>query len=94
MIPLKFIYVIRDNVSRETSPLILAAQDKEATRTFAGFLSNTQISPTDYDLYRLGSFDGVELTITETGAAIHVVNGAAVQSAPVPVTTDKGDNHE
>lgn len=51
---MKTIYIIRDNVSGQYSPLFIESNTKSAQRQFGAFLSGVSGSPADYDLYQLG----------------------------------------
>lgn len=54
---MRTVYVIRDKVSLQCSPLFLCPNDESAIREFNQFLSNMTISWTDFELYALALFE-------------------------------------
>jgi len=79
----QLIYVIKDNVSGQTSPLYLAPNDATSKREFNRFLAGElPAPPSEYDLYCVGSFSSNPLLVdsgSNTGSVFpyHVINGAA-----------------
>lgn len=51
------IYVIRDEVSKQCSPLFISPNDATARRQFREFLSGLKTSYVDYICYALGELD-------------------------------------
>ncbi|MCL2182853.1 MAG: hypothetical protein FWB85_05215 [Chitinispirillia bacterium] len=84
---MKSIYIIRNNVTFQCSPLFVAVTDNAAVREFSNMLSHDAIIPAELDLYRLGSLsasdespDAPEIAACGTK---HIINGAAVFQ-PIP----------
>jgi len=75
---MQLVYVIQDNVSKQSSPLFFAPNEGTAQRQFAQFVDNERMNPRDYDLYEVGSFEPESLTLDGLVAARHVINGAAL----------------
>lgn len=75
----QFLYVIKDNVSGQHSPIFLETNDDSAKRQFGVFLSGVQFPPSNYDLWHLGTFSSESMRIV-AGDAIHLGNGDTYQS--------------
>ena len=75
------VYVIKDSVSEQCTPLFLAANDVAAKRQFAAFLKDVQYPREDFNLYHVGSFasDCVQLLGI---SHIHLQNGSQVEIIP------------
>lgn len=59
------VYVIRDDVSKQISPLFFAATQTDAERTFSQFLKSPELqNPADYSLFLVGQFDADDLCLT------------------------------
>lgn len=82
------IFIIRDNVSEQNSPLFIERKIDGAKRQFAMFLQGIQVSETDYDLYQVGVLDPLTMCITAEPTPIHVCNGVAVTNIPIKVVSD------
>lgn len=76
------IYVIRDNVSEQNSPLFLERNDLAAKRQFSAFLDGVPNAAADYDLYFIGIFEPQQMLINAEPAAKHIINGSAVPPPP------------
>ncbi|MDR2728074.1 MAG: hypothetical protein LBB56_03000 [Chitinispirillales bacterium] len=74
---MKTIYLIRDNVSEQCTPLFIEKNVESAKRQLQSFISGSQFNPSSYDLYQVGTFDSESATITSM-EKLHIVNGAAV----------------
>lgn len=74
------VYVIRDEVSQQTTPLFTCPNDPTAVRQFSCFLQEIPTSWRDFALYEIGAFnpDAPELSVTsgtrlvERGATIEL----------------------
>lgn len=86
----RYIYVIRDDVSRQLSPPFWAASQTDAERTYLGFLrsDSAQIqNPADYSLFCLCSCSE-ELDVSplcDSDDIARRVNGSTVNRAAPPV---------
>lgn len=96
---MKSIYLIRDQVSGQYSPLFVEPNDRSAIRQFASFLDNSPVGAADYDLYLLGSLvdddssnvcPHIEVGICSEGTLKHIINGLGVN----PITTKRLDNND
>lgn len=93
---MKSVYLIRDNVSGQYSPLFVEPNQKAGQRQFASFLSGIQGSPADYDLYQLGHLvdDDPDTCPHLLAGSLsentlrHIINGLALNPA---ITKDDND---
>lgn len=79
------LYVIRDDVSKQISPLFYATSQADAERNFKQFLSSPQMqNPADYSLFYIGRFDADSFEIQDShdhtpAGYLSRVNGATVK---------------
>lgn len=59
----KIMYVIRDDVSLDVSPIFLVAGQAAAEREFDKFLDGVPFAPENYSLFSIGAFDLDDLTV-------------------------------
>lgn len=79
------LYLIRDDISQQISPLFYASSQADAERTFLTFLRSPDLSnPADYSLFLVGTLDTLDFKIADTTESVtpagyqYRVNGATL----------------
>lgn len=72
------IYVIRDNVSKQLTPLFYESNDGAAIRQFRQFLDGVPFAPDNFDLHFVGILEADGVCIVHSDVPQHVANGASV----------------
>lgn len=83
---MKQLYIVFDNVAGDASPLMPIRSDGLALRYFGSMLAQSKQSPSDYDLYSVGTCDDADpatVPIYTFATPRHIKNGAAVEINPV-----------